>query len=337
MPPLTQRGSATVPNHLTNNPLHTLFTWYKILIPSSTAPANSISITPVKFKTASMDTIPENWTSKVPASPPPKFRRSTTPVPWIRKKGFAAPMLCQIAAASTIVYIFYHPRQWTPTSLPSKFGHFAGSLKANFSKRSGRWYFRVFWWSFKTSPSRKGSNKGPMIDLKPLDLDAHFVECRQHGDYVPASPPPKFRRSTTPVPWIRKKGFAAPMLCQIAAASTIVYIFYHPRQWTPTSLPSKFGHFAGSLNANFSKRSGRWYFAFSGGLSRQLDAHFVECRQHRDYGNQRHYILKTTSKKPSITKAVKWSSLPYPLIPFLMSFYAISNPVPPVCYILKIT
>ncbi|CAN6853103.1 unnamed protein product, partial [Brassica oleracea] len=56
-------------------------------------------------------------------------------------------------------------------------------------------------------------------------------------------------------------------------------------------------------------------------------AHFVECRQHKDYGNQRHYILKTTSKKPSITKAVKWSSLPYPLIPFLMSFYAISNPV----------
>ncbi|WZZ48214.1 hypothetical protein YC2023_048321 [Brassica napus] len=89
-----------------------------------------------------------------------------------KKKGFAAPVLCQIAAASAIVYIFYHLRQWTPTSLPSKFDHFAaiGSLKANFSKRSGRWYFGVFWWFFKTSPSRKGSNKGPMIDLKPLDV-----------------------------------------------------------------------------------------------------------------------------------------------------------------------
>ncbi|WZZ11796.1 hypothetical protein YC2023_104885 [Brassica napus] len=89
-----------------------------------------------------------------------------------KKKGFVAPVLCQIAAASAIVYIFYCPRQWTPTSLPSKFGYFAaiGSLKANFSKRSGRWYFGVFWWSFKTSPSRKGSNKGPMIDLKPLDV-----------------------------------------------------------------------------------------------------------------------------------------------------------------------
>ncbi|KAF3606243.1 hypothetical protein DY000_02051258 [Brassica cretica] len=100
-----------------------------------------------------------------------------------KKKGFAASVLCQIAAASAIVYIFYCPRQWTPTSLPSKFGHFAESLKANFSKRSGRWYFGVFWWSFKTSPSRKRSNKGPMIDLKPLDLDAHFVECMQHRDY----------------------------------------------------------------------------------------------------------------------------------------------------------
>ncbi|KAF3599088.1 hypothetical protein F2Q69_00038967 [Brassica cretica] len=87
-----------------------------------------------------------------------------------KKKGFAAPVLCQIAAASAIVYIFYRPRQWTPTSLHSKFDHFAGSLKANFSKRSGRWYFGVFWWSFKTSPSRKGSNKGPMIDLKQLDV-----------------------------------------------------------------------------------------------------------------------------------------------------------------------
>ncbi|WZZ48408.1 hypothetical protein YC2023_048515 [Brassica napus] len=59
-----------------------------------------------------------------------------------------------------------------------------------FKGQSGRWYFGVFWWSFKTSPSRKGSNKGPMVDLKPLDvlkslsntLDAHFVECRR-GDY----------------------------------------------------------------------------------------------------------------------------------------------------------
>ncbi|CAN6823482.1 unnamed protein product, partial [Brassica oleracea] len=37
---------------------------------------------------------------------------------------------------------------------------------------------------------------------------------------------------------------------------------------------------------------------------------------------------QTTSKKPSITKAGKSSSLPYPLIPFLARFYAISNPVP---------
>ncbi|KAF3576799.1 hypothetical protein DY000_02033752, partial [Brassica cretica] len=39
--------------------------------------------------------------------------------------------------------------------------------------------------SFKTTPSRGGSNRGPMIDLKPLDLlDAIFVECRQHGEIM---------------------------------------------------------------------------------------------------------------------------------------------------------
>ncbi|CAA7055206.1 unnamed protein product [Microthlaspi erraticum] len=37
--------------------------------------------------------------------------------------------------------------------------------------------------SFKTTPSRGGSNKGPMIDLKPLDLlEALFVECRRYGE-----------------------------------------------------------------------------------------------------------------------------------------------------------
>ncbi|KAJ0230937.1 Transmembrane protein [Hirschfeldia incana] len=38
--------------------------------------------------------------------------------------------------------------------------------------------------SFKTTPSRAGSNRGgPMIDLKPLDLlEALFVECRQYGE-----------------------------------------------------------------------------------------------------------------------------------------------------------
>ncbi|XP_056847175.1 uncharacterized membrane protein At3g27390 isoform X2 [Raphanus sativus] len=37
--------------------------------------------------------------------------------------------------------------------------------------------------SFKTSPSRGGSNRGPMIDLKPLDLlEALFVECRKYGE-----------------------------------------------------------------------------------------------------------------------------------------------------------
>ncbi|KAF8104328.1 hypothetical protein N665_0174s0014 [Sinapis alba] len=37
--------------------------------------------------------------------------------------------------------------------------------------------------SFKTTPSRGGSNKGPMIDLKPLDLlEALFVECRKYGE-----------------------------------------------------------------------------------------------------------------------------------------------------------
>ena len=30
--------------------------------------------------------------------------------------------------------------------------------------------FRRFLVVFQTSPSRKGSNKGPMIDLKPLDV-----------------------------------------------------------------------------------------------------------------------------------------------------------------------
>ncbi|XP_010436002.1 PREDICTED: uncharacterized membrane protein At3g27390-like [Camelina sativa] len=39
--------------------------------------------------------------------------------------------------------------------------------------------------SFKTTPSRGGSNRGPMIDLKPLDLlEALFVECRRHGEIM---------------------------------------------------------------------------------------------------------------------------------------------------------
>ncbi|RID54146.1 hypothetical protein BRARA_G01489 [Brassica rapa] len=37
--------------------------------------------------------------------------------------------------------------------------------------------------SFKTTPSRGGSNRGPMIDLKPLDLlEAVFEECRKYGE-----------------------------------------------------------------------------------------------------------------------------------------------------------
>ncbi|KAH0881391.1 hypothetical protein HID58_068785, partial [Brassica napus] len=178
-----------------------------------------------------------------------------------KKKGFTAPVLCQIAAASAIVYIFYRLRQWTPTSLPSKFGHFAdghkgvqynkgsqvviialpaysllnellcyikssstvsspvdsnvSSLKVWSLRRYIRYMMatKAFRYAFVnplidmsnrefkgqlfetkrkvTSPSRKRSNKGPMIDLKPLDvleslsntLDAHFVECMQHGDY----------------------------------------------------------------------------------------------------------------------------------------------------------
>ncbi|WZZ65880.1 hypothetical protein YC2023_077250 [Brassica napus] len=37
--------------------------------------------------------------------------------------------------------------------------------------------------SFKTTPSRGGSNRGPMIDLKPLDLlEALFEECRKYGE-----------------------------------------------------------------------------------------------------------------------------------------------------------
>ncbi|EOA16296.1 hypothetical protein CARUB_v10004439mg [Capsella rubella] len=39
--------------------------------------------------------------------------------------------------------------------------------------------------SFKTTPSRGGSQRGPMIDLKPLDLlEALFVECRRHGEIM---------------------------------------------------------------------------------------------------------------------------------------------------------
>ncbi|KAH0882208.1 hypothetical protein HID58_058304, partial [Brassica napus] len=64
--------------------------------------------------------------------------KSTTKVPaksntgsLDKKKGFAAPVLCQIAAASAIVYIFYRPRQWTPMCLPLKFGHFAGIIYSN--------------------------------------------------------------------------------------------------------------------------------------------------------------------------------------------------------------
>ncbi|KAL0725097.1 hypothetical protein Bca4012_039696 [Brassica carinata] len=39
--------------------------------------------------------------------------------------------------------------------------------------------------SFKKTPSRGGSNRGPMIDLKPLDLlEALFVECRKNGEIM---------------------------------------------------------------------------------------------------------------------------------------------------------
>ncbi|CAF2167010.1 hypothetical protein HID58_026291 [Brassica napus] len=39
--------------------------------------------------------------------------------------------------------------------------------------------------SFKTTPSRGGSNRGPMVDLKPLDLlEALFEECRKYGEIM---------------------------------------------------------------------------------------------------------------------------------------------------------
>ncbi|KAH0863986.1 hypothetical protein HID58_081197, partial [Brassica napus] len=68
----------------------------------------------------------------------------------------------------------------------------------------------------------------------------------------------------------KKKGFAAPVLCQIAVASAIVYIFYCPRQWTPTSLQSLVSSLV--------------YSIYDGHKGIHLDAHFVECRQHKDYG-----------------------------------------------------
>ena len=124
---------------------------------------NSISTIPAKFKTASMDTIPKNPTRKVPESPPPKFRWSPTLVPWIRKKGFAARVLSQIAATSTIVYIFYRPRQWTPTSLPSNFGHFAGILD--------------IWWSQRRSGMLQFVNR--LIDMSNKDLKGQLFETKQ--------------------------------------------------------------------------------------------------------------------------------------------------------------
>ncbi|KAF3530310.1 hypothetical protein DY000_02043744 [Brassica cretica] len=42
-------------------------------------------------------------------------------------------------------------------------------------------------------------------------------------------------------------------------------------------------------------------------------------------------LYSNNIKEAKYNKAVKSSSLPYPLIPFLTSFYAISNPVPPLC------
>ena len=45
-----------------------------------------------------------------------------------------------------------------------------GEFKGQLFEMKRKVVLRRFWWSFKTSPSRKGSNKGPMIDLKPLDV-----------------------------------------------------------------------------------------------------------------------------------------------------------------------
>ncbi|WZY91957.1 hypothetical protein YC2023_064286 [Brassica napus] len=117
-----------------------------------------------------MDTIPENSTRKVPASPPPKFQLSPTPVPWIRKR------ICSSSALPNSRIIRHRIHILSSSPVDSKVSSLKvwslpiGSLKAKFSEQSGRRYFGVFWWSFKTSPSRKGSNKGPMIDLKPLDV-----------------------------------------------------------------------------------------------------------------------------------------------------------------------
>ena len=69
------------------------------------------------------------------------------------------------------------------------------------------------------------------------------IQNRFHGYYSRKLDQQSPSKSTNKVPaksntgsLDKKKGFAAPVLCQIAAASAIVYIFYCPRQWTPTSL-----------------------------------------------------------------------------------------------------
>ncbi|KAL0708449.1 hypothetical protein Bca4012_074875 [Brassica carinata] len=87
------------------------------------------------------------------------------------------------------------------------------------------------------------------------------IQNRLHGYYSRKLDQKNPNKSTTKVPaksntgsLDKKKGFTAPVLCQIAAASAIVYIFYRLRQWTPTSLPSKFGHFVGILDIRWSQR-----------------------------------------------------------------------------------
>ena len=72
-------------------------------------------------------------------------------------------LLWQIAAASAIVYIFYRPRQWTPTSLPSKFGHFAGILD--------------IWWSHSRSGILQFVNR--LIDMSNREFQGQLFKTKR--------------------------------------------------------------------------------------------------------------------------------------------------------------
>ena len=99
--------------------------------------------------------IPTKSTTKVPAK---SYTSSLD-----KKKGFASPVLCQIAAASGIVHIFYRPRQWTPTSFPLKFGHFAGILD--------------IWWSQRHSGMLQFVNR--LIDMSNREFKGQLFETKR--------------------------------------------------------------------------------------------------------------------------------------------------------------